>query len=128
MFLPLLVRISAVIAPTVLASSVAAAGLHPATFEEQVAEADLVVFAERKKGSRSKPDLTGQLELTELRVHRVLKGNLNGNRIWLVTTGEVAELDPNCCMARATYLLLLKKGNGNVYETLNGRHGAIIVK
>jgi hypothetical protein len=105
------------------------AGLADMSFEEHVAEADVVVLAKRPKGVRGKPreDASGQLVLTSMDVLRVLKGDKNLRNFDLVTKSDMVELNPGCCAAGRSYLLLLKRGYGRMYEVVNGRYSVIVV-
>jgi hypothetical protein len=99
-------------------------------FEEQVAEADAVVVARtwrRGRAGRPRLDATGQMELTRMRVLRVLKGDGAMGELELVTDGSVVEMNPHCCDPGRVYILLLRQGRNNIFEVVNGRHSAIIV-
>jgi hypothetical protein len=112
-----------------LAGDGEAAGLRHMTFEQQVAEADAVVVAMawRGRGGRPRLDPTGRMELTRMRVLRVLKGDPALAALDLVTVGSTAEFNPQCCQPGKTYILLLLRGRDNMYEVLNGRHSAIAI-
>lgn len=107
-----------------------AVGLPQMTFDEQVNESDIVVFAKPKKGLRNgfhRTGNSGRVGLTEMNVSRVLKGQSDIKVLYLVTKDEIAERNPNCCIEGRLYLLLLKGGRDNMFEAVNGRHGVIKV-
>jgi hypothetical protein len=113
-----------------LAGDGEAAGLRNMTFEQQVAEADFVVIArtlEGARGGRPRLDPSGRLELTRMRIMRVLKGDPAIRTLDLVTDGSFVELNPRCCDADKLYLLLLLQGRDNMFEVVNGRHSAIVI-
>lgn len=120
----------AITASLLLARDVQAVGLPDMAFEEQVAEADAVVVASTwRHGSDGEPrlDATGQMELTRMRILRVLKGDESMRALDLVTEGSIVEHDPHCCDPRRVYILLLRQGRDNMFEVVNGRHSAIVV-
>lgn len=107
-----------------------AAGLANMTFDEQVAESDVVALAKPEKGLRDgfhRLDKTGRVGITKLKVSLVLKGPNNIKELYLVTKDEIAERSPNCCKNGKIYLLLLKRGRDNMFEAVNGRHSVIEV-
>jgi hypothetical protein len=114
-----------------LANSSRAANVDPMPFEQQVAEADLVVLARMSPAARTGPprlDATGFDQLTEMEVLRVLKGDPSIRSVDFVTRDEMAEFNPNCCEPDRTYILLLQRAsNQNIYAVVNGRHSVIIV-
>jgi hypothetical protein len=119
-----------IVAALLLSADAEATGLRNITFEQQVAEADVVVVARAwhsGRAGRPRLDSTGQLELTRMRVLRVLKGNPALETLDLVTRGSVAEHVPNCCTPRRRYILMLRQGRDNMFEVVNGRHSVILV-
>ncbi len=114
-----------------LASNSRAANVDPRPFEQQVAEADLVVLARMSAAARNgsrRLDNTGTAELTEMEVLRVLKGDPSIRSLDFITRDEIVELDPDCCQPDRIYILLLQRGsNQNIFAAVNGRYSVIIV-
>lgn len=109
-----------------------ASNVEQQSFEQQVAEADLVVVAktsELKRDVLQRTDRTGLMQLSKMKVLRVLKGDQTLTNFDLVTRGEVAELDPKCCKKGVVYILLLQRGSDqDIYSAVNGRYSVVPVR
>lgn len=123
-------RFAVAMALSVCASNATANAVSPMPFDQQVNEADLVVIATTAAAlpdSVKRYDKTGLLQLTKMRVLLVLKGNMSLRSFDFVTRHEISEFNPECCEAMAYYILLLRQGQNNVFEAVNGRYSVILV-
>lgn len=61
-------------------------------------------------------------EYAHVRIDTVLKGNVRGY-VDVLTKGEVAEFDLQCCEVGKGYLFFVVKARGGKYESVNGPFG-----
>jgi hypothetical protein len=101
-----------------------AVALRRMSFQEQVAESDVVVIATaRRHGRHDSHD--GAMLLMRMRVDIVLKGELAIRTIDVVSEGGMVEFETKCCVEGRKYLLLLRRGRDNIFEGTNGRDSVI---
>jgi hypothetical protein len=94
------------------------------TFQEQVAESDVVLIATAARHGRH-DSRDGALLLMQMKVDTVLKGELTVRAIDVVSKGGIVEFETNCCTEGRNYLLLLRRGRDNIFEGTNGRDSVI---
>jgi hypothetical protein len=108
-----------------ITGSAGAVGVNEMSFQQQVDKADAVIIATPTGAGEHYG--SGGVSLTRMTVLRVLKGDNHTKSIDFVTRGSITELDPRCCKRGRTYLLLLLRGNRNVFEVVNGHYSVIPV-
>ena len=106
--------------------------LSELSFEDQFAQADVVVIAHRVHSrilDRDENEIEKSLgiKLQQMKLSKVLKGTLHSQYIYFVTDNGVSEFSPKCCDRNGSYILLLKMGKRGVFEAVNGQFSAIYV-
>jgi hypothetical protein len=89
------------------------------TLDAKVAKADLVVLVRALATNRTKTDRI--FGTTTLVVEQTLKGR--SEAIISFTRSGFVELNPDCCVEGARYLMFLEKIPNGAYMAVNGRHG-----
>ena len=92
------------------------------TFQEKLADSDLVVIATTTSVNRG--DKYGVGANAKLTVIQTLKGDKQAS-IEVSTYSDIAELDPGCCDPGATYMMFLKRGPTGSLSSSWGRYGMV---
>src|SRR5262245_41531168 len=114
-----LVAVSASIASLVYVSASLANDVREISTDEKWARSDIVVVGTVRLANV--PGSPG-LEHSTIEVVLRLKGS-PPNTITIISDDSVAEFSPVCCVAGASYLLFLQRGEGEVYQSINGPFG-----
>jgi len=67
------------------------------------------------------------IEIANLEVLSVLKGQISENYINVIVQAEAVDLSANCCKAGSIYLMYLMKHNGE-FTLIRGRDGVFLLE